>query len=78
MKKTMVAQITDKVGQQDPEVLGRILDINGEPTTMLGFLYSNLCDEGVDHISIGDAKEVAAMNVNETMHIGNSTIKRTK
>ncbi len=78
MKKTMVAAINEKVGVTDAEVLARILDVNGEQSTMLGFLYTNLCDAATDHIAIGDAKEVIALNIEEAMYIGTSTITRLK
>lgn len=78
MKKTMVAQIAEKLGEQNSEVLARMLDINGEQTTMLDFLFTNLCEPDVDHIGTKDALEVTAMSVGETMYIGNSTITRVK
>ena len=65
-------------GIEDNAVLSRKLNINGEGCTMVDFLYSNVCEEDVDHISIGDTKEVLALNVGETMYIGTSTITRVK
>ncbi len=70
--------VVEATGIQDESILSHELDINDEQFTLEEFLYTNLCQEGVDHISIASANLVLSLNVGETCYIGLCTITRIK
>lgn len=73
-----IAAINAIIPIQDQAVFSRKLKINGGAVGMTDFLYYNLCEPDVEHLSIGATKDVINMNVGDTVYIGHSTITRTK
>lgn len=68
------------ISQMDYEpLIARKVSVNGEePCTMTDYLYTNLIEADVDHISIEDAMAVTKLEVGETHHIYPGEVTRTK
>ncbi len=54
----------------------RILRVEGELIFLIDFMYINLLEKDVDHITLEDAQKIIDLNINESVYIGIVEITR--
>lgn len=63
-------------GNQDPELQFRHLLVDGERITLDTFLEWNMLYADVDHISVEDAESIIALEIDESIFINLTEVKR--